>query len=118
MSKAAVVVLADTETKEDLGRIANALQAVKEFTEAGDDVQLIFDGAGVKWVGELSQEGHKYHPVFEQVKNKVTGVCEYCAGAFAVEDAVKQSGLPLATDYEGHPSFKKLVDGGYSVITF
>jgi hypothetical protein len=37
--KAAIVVLADTETHGDLGRVVNALVVAKEFKEAGDDVK-------------------------------------------------------------------------------
>jgi hypothetical protein len=35
MAKAAIVLLADTETKEGLGRMSNALTSVREFKEAG-----------------------------------------------------------------------------------
>ena len=38
-------MLADTETREDLGRAVNAMIATKEFKDAGDEVQLSFDGA-------------------------------------------------------------------------
>lgn len=51
MTKVAIVVMADTETHGDLGRIANALTTTKEFEEAGeagDEVTVIFDGAGTK----------------------------------------------------------------------
>jgi hypothetical protein len=41
MAKVAIVVLAGTETHEGLGRVVNALEAVKEFKEARDDVKLI-----------------------------------------------------------------------------
>lgn len=118
MNKVAIVVLADTETHENLGRIVNAMEAVKEFKEAGDDVQLIFDGAGVKWVGELSNADHKYHELFNDIKDKVKGACSYCSGAFGVADAVTAYGIDLANEFEGHPSFHKMVTEGYTVITF
>lgn len=38
MPKAAIMVLADTESKEGLGRISNALTSAQEFKEAGDEV--------------------------------------------------------------------------------
>ncbi|MCI0509999.1 DsrE family protein [Chromohalobacter sp.] len=116
--KAAIVVLADTETHEALGRAVNALEAVKEFKEAGDDVQLIFDGAGAKWVVELSKPDHKAHGLYAAVRDKVSGVCDYCAGAFGVKDQVVACGAPLVDDFEGHPSFRKLLSQGYQVITF
>lgn len=59
MTRAAIVVLADTETHADLGRLANALMAAKELKEAGDDVRLIFDGAGTKWIPELADPEHR-----------------------------------------------------------
>lgn len=60
MNKVAVVVLAGTESHADLGRIVNALGTAKEFKEAGDEVQVIFDGAGTEWVAELSNPEHTH----------------------------------------------------------
>lgn len=116
--KAAIVLLADTETHEAMGRMANALEAVKEFKENGDDVQLVFDGAGTKWVVELSKPDHKYHNLYSAVRDKVTGVCDYCANAFGVKDAVQACGAPLTADFDGHPSLRRLIKNGYQVITF
>lgn len=118
MDKVAIVVLADTETHEGLGRVVNALEAVKECKEAGDDVQLIFDGAGTKWIPELSKPDHKIHGLFEAVKDRIAGACEFCASAFGVKDKVAACGVKLAGEHEGHPSFKKLIVQGYQVITF
>lgn len=46
MSKVAIVVLAGTETHEGLGRVVNALEAVKEFKDGHEDVQLILTAPG------------------------------------------------------------------------
>lgn len=118
MVKVAIVVLADTQSHEDLGRVVNALEAVKEFKEAGDEVQLIFDGAGPKWIPEMAKPGHEIHGLFESVKDRITGACEFCAGAFGVKEKVVACGVKLAGDHEGHQSFKKLIAQGYQVITF
>ena len=118
MHKVAIVVLADTDSYEALGRVVNAMEAVKEFKDAGDEVQLIFDGAGPKWIPELSKTDHKYHRLYKAVENRIAGACEYCSGAFGVKDAVVSCGIKLAGDYEGHPSFRKLISQGYQVITF
>lgn len=67
MSKAAVLVLADTETHGDLGRVVNAMMTAKELSEAGDDVELLFDGAGTQWPGVLADEAHQSHKLFSQV---------------------------------------------------
>lgn len=118
MNKVAIVVLADTETHENLGRLVNALEAVKEFKDANDDVKLIFDGAGSKWIAELSQPDHKARKLYEAIRDKVAGVCDFCAGAFGVTADVKSAGVCLLSEYDRHPSFRKLVSEGYQVITF
>jgi len=118
MSKVGVLLLADTGSADGMGRMANALSVAAEFKEDGDEVALIFDGAGTKWVGELSDESHKYHRQFEQVRDSVSGACAYCARAFGVTEKVEASGVPLLDEYRGHPSVKTLMRNGYEVLTF
>lgn len=70
-TRVAVLVLADTETHADLGRIANALETAKEFHEANETVTVIFDGAGTKWIGELAQPDHRLHGSFESLRDVI-----------------------------------------------
>lgn len=118
MAKLAVVVLADTETHGDLGRITNALTTVSECNEAGDDVELIFDGAGTKWAAELSDASHKQHDAFESVRETIAGACDFCAGAFGVKEKVRAADIELLDEYDNHPSIRRRVAEGYEVITF
>ncbi len=118
MKPVAIVVLADTETHEALGRVVNALEAVKEFKDAGEPVKLIFDGAGTKWIGELSRPEHKASGLFAAVKDQISGACKFCAAAFGVKETVTACGVSLLGEYDDHPSFRKLVAEGYQVITF
>lgn len=113
MNKVAIVVLADTEGHENMGRITNALEAAKEFKEAGDDLELIFDGAGTKWVEELENESHDLHSNFQEVRDSAEA-CSFCSEAFEVDTG----NLEKADSYEGHPSFRDLVSEGYEIITF
>jgi hypothetical protein len=118
MAKAATIIFADTESPEGLGRVVNALTTAKEFKEAGDAAIVIFDGAGTKWIVELSQDDHKYHGLFEGLRDVVGGACAYCANAYGVKDRVEQAGVQSIDDYEGHPSVRKLISDGYAVLTF
>lgn len=118
MAKVGIIVLADIETHADMGRVANALETVKEFQEAGDAVRLLFDGAGTRWIEVLSNPQHRLHRQFAAVRPSITGVCRFCAAAFGVKEEVQQSGIPLLGEYEGHPSLRKLVEQGYQIITF
>jgi hypothetical protein len=118
MAKAAILVLADTETRGDLGRVVNGLMTAKEFKEAGDDVRIIFDGAATKWPGVLSDPQHKYHKLFGQVADRISGACGYCARAFDAERGVERAHVHLLDEYEGHPSVRSLVADGFQVLTF
>ena len=117
MSKAAIIVLAGTESHADLGRLTNALEAAKEFDEAGDELQVIFDGAGTQWIAELESGDHPTGPLYRSLTDHVQ-VCEYCSGAFDVEDAVAESDVDAVGEFEGHPSVRSLVADGYEVITY
>ena len=118
MVDAAIIILAGTESHADAGRLVNGLEAAREFAEtAGDDLALIFDGAGTQWIDELEDEEHEYHDLYREVRDDVA-VCDYCAGAFEVEDAVDDAGVVRLDENEGHPSVRSLVDDDYEIVTF
>lgn len=116
MNRAAIIVYTDTESAEGIGRVMNALETAKEFKEHDEDVRLIFDGAGTKWIPELEDESHRLHPLYRTVKPE-TQVCDYCAEEFHIIDEVENHGLEIIDEYEGHPSVRSMVDDGYEVIT-
>jgi hypothetical protein len=118
MTKACFVLLADTDTHEAMGRMANALTSAKEFVDAGDEVALIFDGAGTKWVPELESVDHRYHSIYVELAEAIAGACSYCASAFGVKEQIESTSVRLLTDYRGHPSLHKYVTDGYQVVTF
>ncbi|SIS18210.1 DsrE family protein [Natronorubrum thiooxidans] len=118
MTNAAIVILAGTESHADVGRLVNGLEAAKEFAQTdGDDVELIFDGAGTQWIPELEDEESDYHELYQAVQEDVAA-CDFCAGAFGVEDAISETDVVTLADHDGHPSVRSLVDDDYEVITF
>lgn len=118
MLKVALVVLADSESHADQGRMVNALETADEFREAGDEVRLIFDGAGTKWIPVLANPEHRRHKMFMDLQESVTGACAFCARAFHVEDQVRAAGFQLLAEHGEHPSIRSLVADGFQVITF
>ena len=118
MTKAAMFVLADTQTEEDLGRVVNALAAAQEFKQAGDKMQVIFDGTGTRWPGVLAQPDHIASGLYREVREQVAGVCSFCANAFGSKDSVVSNGLALIDEANGHPSFKHLLAEGYQIFIF
>lgn len=118
MAKTAVVILAGTESHADRGRVLNGLETAREVAQTeGDDLELLFDGAGTQWVPELENEDHDFHELYRAVRDDA-GVCDFCAGAFDVADAVGDTGVALRDEHAGHPSIRSLVADGYEVITF
>jgi hypothetical protein len=118
IAKAARVILADTESKEGSGQVANALTSAKEFKEENYEVNVVFDGAATKWFGDLFYLDFRYNGHFESVKDEIGGACAYCARAFGVKEEVQESDVELIGEFEGHPSLTKLVSEGYQMITF
>ena len=123
--KTAIVVLSDPKsgTEEALGRVFNALAAAYDFQQSGDEVSVLFQGAGSRWIGELTKTEHPAHKLFEAIKNKVAGVSCGCADVFGARESVIESGYNLITDNQvpgttGLPSFQKLAKEGYTILTF
>ncbi|HAL64242.1 MAG: hypothetical protein XD81_1148 [Bacteroidetes bacterium 38_7] len=116
MSKIAIVVFSDTNTVEALGKVSNAFTLANEAIEAGDELKIIFEGAGTKWIGELEKEDHKLHGLYKSLKDRITGVCSFCATAFGVKSQVEKAGIKLLSEYKDHPSLRNLVVEGFEII--
>lgn len=118
MAKIGIIVFSDTESIEALGKVSNAFMLASEALENDDDLIFIFEGAGTKWIGELEKEDHKLNGLYKKLKDKITGACSFCAGAFGVKNQVEKSGIPLLSEYKDHPSLRNLVAEGYSIVSF
>lgn len=117
MVKTAIVVLAGTDTHADLGRVTNALTAAKEFADAGDELEIIFDGAGTSWIPELESPDNPNNALYRSLTDHIS-VCDYCANAFGVDEDVEAAPVSIEDGFEGHPSVRELVADGYEVITY
>lgn len=115
--KIASVLFADTATHADAGRAANALETAIESKEAGDEVKLIFDGAGTRWIPVYANPEHRSHKQFLALKEDA-GACAFCARAFQVDEQIRAAGVPLISEHHGHPSIRTLLADGFQVVTF
>ena len=118
MTKIAIVVFSDTNTMEAMGKVTNAFMLATEAIEAGDELKIIFEGAGTKWIGKLEKEDHKLHGLYQSIKTNITGVCKFCAQAFGVKSEIEKAELPLLDEYKSHPSLRNLFAEGFQVLTF
>ena len=123
--KTAIVILSDPKngSEEALGRVFNGLAAAYDFKQAGEEVSILFQGAGTRWIGELSKQDHPAHDLFEAVKDQVAEVSCGCASVFGATEEAKQSGFDLIKDNPvpgtpGMASLRKLAAEGSTILTF
>ena len=123
--KAAIIILSDPKSgsEEALGRVFNALAAAYDFKQKGDEVTVLFQGAGTRWLGELSKDDHPAHALFEEVRDTVAGASSGCADVFGAREEVVASGFDLISENpvpgtSGLPSIQALVTQGNTVLTF
>lgn len=118
MNKIAIVVLAGPDQSDGVGRIVNALMAAKEFKENQDTVELIFTGIGTKWLPVLANPEHQLHEVYSSIKDTIAGACGFCAAAYDVTGEVQSCGIPVLEEYGTNMSFLRLINQGFTVLTF
>ena len=122
--KAAIIVLSDPKSGEDaLGRVFNGLAAAYDYKQQGDEVTVLFQGAGTRWIGELNKPDHPVHELFDAVKDTVAGVSCGCAEVFGATEEVEKSSFDFIKDNAvpgtaGLPSLRTLASEGYTVMSF
>lgn len=123
--KAAIIILSDPKSGSDesLGRLFNALAVAFDFKQKGDDVTVLFQGAGTRWAGYLTNQSHPAYALYQAVADRVAGVSCGCADVFGARDEAVKSGFDLikgnaVPGTSGLPSLQKLAAGGYQVMIF
>jgi len=124
-TKAAILVLSDPAggSEEALGRLFNALAAAYDFKAQGDEVTVIFQGAGTRWASLVTEPSHPAHDLYRAVEDEVAGVSCGCADVFGATEDAERSGFDLIKNNpvpgtSGLPSLRTLTADGYSILTF
>ena len=119
--KTAIIVFSDPKAGSDeaLGRVFNALAAAYDFKTAGEEVRLIFQGAGSRWPAELQKENHPAHELFKALKENVQGISSGCADVFGANtagfDLIKNNPVPNTS---GVSSFRMFNEEGFQTLIF
>jgi hypothetical protein len=116
--KIAIIVLADNETNDGLGRVVNALAAAGEYDKAGDEVRIVFTGTGTKWPTSLEKPDHPAHGLYNAARSLVDGACGFCSNAFGQTDAMKQYSIKLLADSGPFMSYRQYTEAGYQILIF
>ena len=125
MSKTAIVIYSDPSTGSDeaVGRLFNALFVAYELKEKKQEVALIFQGTGVRWINEINKPDHPAFALYDAVKDTVDGACRGCADLFGATEAVKAAGVALVSEKaipgtSGIIDLSNYLDSGYRILTF
>ena len=70
--KTAIIILSDPKSgsEEALGRVFNALALASECKQKGDEVAVVFNGAGTRWPAELTKLSHPANGLYNAVSCK------------------------------------------------
>jgi hypothetical protein len=122
--KTVIVVFSDPKSGSDeaLGRLLNALFLTLELKEKNQDVTLIFQGAGSRWIAAVSKSDHPAHAFYAAVADKVI-VCGGCADVFGATAEAESAGARLIRDRKipGTPGvldLSRYLDENARLITF
>ncbi|CAE6798327.1 MAG: DsrE family protein [Nitrospira sp.] len=123
--KTAIIIMSDPKSgsEEALGRVFNALAVAAESKQKGDEVAVVFNGAGTRWPAELTKLTHPANGLYNSVRDVVQGASCGCADVFGAKDGVEACGVPLKKDNalagtSGLLSLRQYMVDGWKTIVF
>lgn len=123
--KHAVFILSDPGSAADeaLSRLLNALGFADECARNGDELAIVFAGAGTRWPAALAQPTHPAHARYDSLREHVRGASRSCALRNRATDGLAESGVPLLADNQvagtqGVASFRRYYADGWHVTVF
>lgn len=123
--KTAIVVLSDPKngSEEALGRVFNALALAAECKQKGDQVAVVFNGAGTRWPAELTKPTHPANGLYNAVRDVVQGASCGCAEVFGATDGITSCGVPIVKDHAlagtaGLLSLRRYMAEGWQTVVF
>jgi len=86
----------------------------------GFEARIVVEGAATGLVPKLVEEDHPLHALWSKARaaGLVEGVCLACSQKMGTLDAVRDQGLPLLEDMNGHPGMAGYRLEGWEVVTF
>lgn len=122
--KIAIAITSDPQAGDDaLGRAFQGLALAAEARQHGDQVEVVFLGAGTRWPAAASKLGHPLHGLFDSVRPNVKGASCGCADAFGAASGVEACGVPKLKDFalagtSGLASMRTYLAEGWHTLVF
>jgi len=91
-----------------------------DMDAGGHEVRLIIEGAATGFLLELEKPENPLHKLWKKTLNAelVHGVCLACATKMGTVETVRQLGLTLLDEMNGHPSMAAQRKEGFELVTF
>lgn len=123
--KIAIFVLSDPKsgTDEATSRLLNALGYADECKRCGDELAIVFAGAGTRWPEELAKLSHPANARYNELRDQVKGASRGCAVRNGAVEDLQNAGVPLIADNEvpgtpGVASLRRYQADGWTVSIF
>lgn len=122
--KIAIAITSDPQAGDDaLGRAFQGLALAAEARQHGDQVEVVFLGAGTRWPAAASKLGHPLHSLFDSVRPNVKGASCGCADVFGAASGVEACGVPKLKDFalagtSGLASMRTYLAEGWHTLVF
>jgi hypothetical protein len=99
---------------------AHVLINALDMAERGHETRVVFEGASINLLPELTDSGNQFHGLYDKAKDRglIAGACKACSAKLGKTEAVQAEGLPLLAEAMGHPSMAAWREQGFEVLTF
>ena len=121
MAKIAIIVLEGPSQEESVAKIRHAMIYSKEIKLSGNEITLIFDGNGTKWLDIISNETSKFdflNKLFKEITEMgiIYKACGFCSTRKEVKESLSAKNIQFLSEFEGHPDVGKLINDGCQII--
>lgn len=123
--KTAIFIMTDPNSSSDdaTSRLLNALGYADESKRNGDELAIVFAGAGTRWPQELSKLTHPANTRYNTLREYVRGASRGCAMFNNATEGLQAAGVALINDNmipdtPGVASFRRYYAEGWNVSIF
>ncbi|MBC7217730.1 MAG: cytoplasmic protein [Candidatus Caldatribacterium sp.] len=89
-----------------------------DYAASGKTFGIVFEGRATRLVPLLAGKDHPLHELYEKVKVQggIAGACRACSAKMGVLEDVMREGIPVLDELNGHPSVRRFLEAGYTIL--
>jgi hypothetical protein len=92
-----------------------------DMKEKGHEVTIVIEGPATALAKDLHENPDKpFAPLYKKAKEQglIGCACQACSQKTGALDSLKEQGIELCNEMNGHPSLARLMEEGHQVLTF